>query len=64
MNNCITLYTPRKVKKNDNRRGVIRITAEAEQVLTQLAEETGLSICKIASEMILQGVDFVRIVEE
>ena len=35
-----------------------------EQVLKQLAEESGLSICKVASEMILQGSSFVQIVEE
>ncbi len=64
MKNCITLYTPKRVKRSDNRRGVIRITPEAERVLTQLAEETGLSICKVASEMILQGIDLVQIVEE
>lgn len=64
MGNCITLYTPCKPKKHDNRPGVIRITPEAEQVLKQLAEESGLSICKVASEMILQGSSFVQIVEE
>lgn len=64
MGNCITLYTPCKPKRYDNRPGVIRVTPEAEQVLKQLAAESGLSVCKVASEMILQGSRFVQIVEE
>ena len=63
MENHITLYAPIKTKKSEIRPGVIRVQPEALQVLEKLSEDSGLSVCKVASEMILQGQALVQIVE-
>lgn len=44
--------------------GVIRLTPEAEMTLQKISEDTGLSIRYIASEMIIQGKEFIRLEEE
>lgn len=50
-------------KKSANRSGVIRITPEAETTLITLERLTGLSKMQIASQMIIQGSEFINIVE-
>lgn len=44
--------------------GLIRITPEAEKVLLQLREATGLPKRQIASELIVQAEALVRIVDD
>lgn len=43
---------------------VVRISPEAAQILNELAAQTGLPIKHIASSIIMQGAEFVRVVEE
>lgn len=59
--NRIILKTP---KRYSNLTGVVRLTPEAETILQNLSDETGLSLRVIASQMIIQGAKFVRIEEE
>lgn len=42
----------------------IRISPAAEAVLAELQRTTRLPISQIASQMIIQGADFVEIIEE
>lgn len=43
---------------------VVRISPESAQILNELAAQTGLPIKHIASSIIMQGAEFVRVVEE
>lgn len=45
----------------DSLSGVVRLTPEAEMALKELQRQTGLSARYIASEMILQGAEFVEV---
>ncbi len=59
MKNEIVLKAP----KREVLTGVVRLTPEAERILQKLSEDTGLALRFIASEMIIQGSEFVRIEE-
>lgn len=61
MKNKIILKAP---KRYGGLTGVVRLTPEAEMILQKLSDETGLSLRVIASQMIIQGANFVRIEEE
>lgn len=58
----IILQTKRS-KRAGGLKGVVRINAEAEEILLGLAAETGLPLCEVASQMITQGAEFVKIVD-
>ena len=58
---AIELKVRRTVK--DERR-CVQITSEANAVLMELYRATGLPIGHIVSQMIIQGADFVEIVED
>ena len=61
---AIVLRPPRPIKaKPVNLIGVVRINEEAERELHRLASETGLSLCKVASELIIQAAQ-ICVVEE
>lgn len=62
MKNKIILKAPKRYNKNLT--GVVRLTPDAETVLQNLADETGLSLRTIASQMIIQGAKFVHIEED
>lgn len=59
MRNTIWIKIPRPAVGH-----VIRISSAAEAVLAELQRTTRLPISQIASQMIIQGADFVEIVEE
>lgn len=58
----IILQTTQKKRVSDLK-GVVRINAEAEETLLRLVADTGLPMREIASQMIIQGADLVKIVE-
>ena len=61
---AIILHPPRPVKpKPVNLIGVVRINEAAERELHRLASESGLSLCKVASELIVQAAQ-ICVVEE
>lgn len=51
-------------KQKERACDVIRISPDAAQILNGLAVQTGLPIKHIASSIIVQGAEFVRVVEE
>ena len=51
-------------KPKDRACDVIRVSPEAAQILNEIATQTGLPIKHIASSIIAQGAEFVRVVEE
>lgn len=59
MRNKIQIRIPRSAEGR-----VIRIPPAAEAVLAELQRTTRLPISQIASQMIIQGADFVEIIEE
>ena len=59
MRNKIQIRIPRSAEGR-----VIRIFPAAEAVLAELQRTTRLPISQIASQMIIQGADFVEIIEE
>lgn len=62
---AIVLRTPRAIpKKPVNLIGVVRINEEAELALHRLAAETGLSLKKVASELITQAAAICVIEKE
>lgn len=62
MENKIVLKAPKRYSNSLS--GVVRVSPEAEMILQKLSDETGLSLRVIASQMILQGANFVHIEEE
>lgn len=58
----IILQTTQKKRVSDLK-GVVRINAEAEETLLRLVADTGLPMREIASQMIIQGADLVKIIE-
>lgn len=61
MKNHIILQSVRK-RRNPDLTGVVRINPEAEETLMKLKAETGLSMSMIASQMIVQGAELVKII--
>lgn len=61
MKNHIILQSVRKRRAVDLT-GVVRINPEAEETLMKLKAETGLSMSMIASQMIVQGAELVKII--
>jgi thiamine phosphate synthase YjbQ (UPF0047 family) len=59
----IRLKTYHSTVKATDRKGVIRITSEAEGVLRSLAIQTGLPLKAIASELIIQSAELVEIID-
>lgn len=59
MRNKIQIRIPRSAEGR-----VIRISPAAEAVLAELQRTTRLPISQMASQMIIQGADFVEIIEE
>lgn len=49
-------------KRTPNLTGLVRISPEAEETLISLKADTGLSMSAIASQMIIQGSEFVKII--
>lgn len=50
-----------KIPKPQKLVGVVRVTPEAELVLQELSYRTGLSLRTLASEIIIQASEFIRI---
>lgn len=61
MKNYIILQSVKK-RRNPDLTGVVRINPEAEETLMKLKAETGLSMSMIASQMIVQGAELVKII--
>lgn len=61
MSKHIILQSVRKRRAVDLT-GVVRINPEAEETLIKLKAETGLSMGMIASQMIVQGAELVKII--
>lgn len=55
----LTVHAPAK-----NERRCVQITGEANAVLMELYRATGLPVGHIVSQMIIQGANFVDVVEE
>lgn len=55
----LKIYKPKKEERR-----CVQITGEANAVLMSLYRATGLPIGHIVSQMIIQGAEFVNIVEE
>ncbi|MEE1154815.1 MAG: hypothetical protein UH241_06635 [Acutalibacteraceae bacterium] len=51
-------------RKNRNLNGVVRITPEAEAIVLDLADRSGLSVCQVVSQMIIQGSEFTHLADE
>lgn len=58
----IILQSVRRRRQSPNLTGVVRISPEAEEILLCLKSDTGLSMSTIASQMIIQGAELVKIV--
>ena len=54
----------KKKKKEAVMCGVVKLSPEAETIVKQLSWETDRSIKEIVSEIIIQGYEFVEILEE
>lgn len=50
-----------KIPKSQKLVGVIRVTPEAELILQELSSRTGLSLRTLASEIIVQASEFIRV---
>lgn len=61
-NIILTVHKPKPKSKDDRR--CVQISAEADAVLMQLYRATGLPVSRIVSQMIIQGAEFVEIVED
>lgn len=57
------ILTVHKPKSKDDWR-CVQISAETDAVLMQLYRTTGLPVSRIVSQMIIQGAEFVEIVED
>lgn len=51
-------------RKNRSLNGVVRITPEAEAIVLDFADRSGLSVCQVVSQMIIQGSEFTHFVDE
>lgn len=58
--NQIILRNPNRSRKNRNLNGVVRVTPEAEEIIQDLADKSGLSVCQVVSQMVIQGSKFTR----
>lgn len=56
--NCIVLMKPNRSRKNRNLKGVVRVTPEAEEIILDFADKSGLSVCQVVSQMVIQGSEF------
>lgn len=59
----IKLHAKRQRPRQEDLKGVVRISEDAERTLWELKNKTGLSLRYIASELILQAAPMVQIVE-
>ena len=60
--NTIDLIVHKTAKKAERR--CVQISGEANNVLMGLCRATGLPIGHIVSQMIIQGAEFINIIEE
>ncbi len=63
MKESIILKVHRKYEQGEGQKGVIRVDAQAEDILRQLSAQTGLTVKYIASQIIIQGAELVSVVE-
>lgn len=62
MKNEIVLKVPKRNRYTLT--GVVRVTPDAEIVLQEISEKSGLPMRTVVSQMIIQGANFVRLEEE
>lgn len=56
----LVVKKPKFKKRRDS--SLVRVSAEARNLLGDLSEKTGLSMSSIASSLIVQGSEFVSVV--